>query len=219
MMQAKAQRKPLPVKRIREPLEGSEQRLSVEPGYFLFVIILAIFVAEMIIMTLLPHLLPEYLMRGSILDAFLLVILIIPALYFFSFRPMRKHIMNLDRIRQEMQRSEERYRSLVESTEDSIYLVDKEYKYLFMNSMHQARTGLSPDQFIGRPYSDFHSPEGSRDFEKMIDQVFRTGRSVQQEHKSQRDNRYFVRTFSPVKDPFGLVEAVSVVSKDVTMLI
>lgn len=218
-MQVKAQRKPVPLRRWKGTIEGAEQRLSVEPGYFLFVIILAIFVAEMIIMTVLPHILPEYLTRGSILDAFLLVILIIPALYFFSFRPMQKHISDLDRIQEEVQRSEERYRSLVESTEDSIYLVDREYRYLFMNSMHQARTGLSQDQFMGHPYSDFHSPEGSREFEKMIDQVFRTGRSVQQEHKSQRDNRYFVRTFSPVKDPFGMVEAVSVVSKDVTMLI
>lgn len=219
MMKASMQRGPMPLKKTLTDPDATELKLSLEPGYFLFVIILAIFVSEMIIMTILPHILPQYPMRGSILDAFLLIILIIPALYFFSFRPLQKHISDMNRMQQEMQRSEERYRSLVESTEDSIYLVDREYKYLFMNSMHRARTGLSPSQFIGRPYSDFHSPEGSREFEKMIDQVFRTGSSVQQEHKSQRDDRYFVRTFSPVKDPFGLVEAVSVVSKDVTMLI
>ena len=33
--------------------------------------------------------------------------------------------------------SEARYRSLVESTEDSIYLFDSEYNYIFMNKQHK----------------------------------------------------------------------------------
>jgi PAS domain-containing protein len=35
-----------------------------------------------------------------------------------------------------LQESEEKYRSLVESTDDSIYLVDKDCRYLFMNRNH-----------------------------------------------------------------------------------
>jgi hypothetical protein len=66
---------------------------------------------------------------------------------------------------------------------------------------------------------DLHMKEqGTKEFQKTIDTVFATGRSVQQEHKSHRDNKYFLRTFSPVKDRLGMVEAVTVVSKDVTSL-
>lgn len=219
MTRERAYRRTVPMRKAYGRRDEEHKRLSVEPGYFLFIIVLTIFVAEMIIMTILPHLLPGYLTRGSILDAFLLIILIIPALYLFSFRPLQKHISELDRMQQEIQRSEERYRSLVESTEDSIYLVDREYKYQFMNKVHQARMGFKNNDFVGHAYGEFHSDEGAWEFRKKVDEVFKTGRSVQQEHKSHRDDRYFVRTFSPVKDPFGLVEAVSVVSKDVTMLI
>jgi PAS domain S-box-containing protein len=146
------------------------------------------------------------------------VVIVFPILYLFSFRPLRSHIKELNRLQEELQRGEERYRSLVESTEDSIYLIDKDYRYLFMNTKHQLRMGLQESQFMGRPYGEFHSPEGTREFEEMVDTVFETGRSIQQEHKSHRDNRHFLRTFSPVKNSFGMVEAVTVVSKDVTYL-
>ena len=42
-----------------------------------------------------------------------------------------------------LKESEERYRSLVESTEDSIYLLDRNCTYLFMNKEHLSRIGLT----------------------------------------------------------------------------
>jgi PAS domain S-box-containing protein len=46
--------------------------------------------------------------------------------------------------------SEEEYRSLVESTEDSVYLVDSHCVYLFMNEKHLSRFGLPENRVIGR---------------------------------------------------------------------
>lgn len=112
--------------------------------------------------------------------------------------------------------TEAKYRSLVESTEDSIYLVDREYRYLFMNKKHVMRMGLLPDQFHGHFYHEFHSPEESSKFKANIDKVFETGESGQSEHRSQRDNRYFLQTLSPVKDQNGSIVAVTVISKDIT---
>lgn len=193
-------------------------RISLEPVFFLFILLLAVFWGEAFIMIVLPKLIPSEIINDSILDPLILVVIVFPILYLFVFRPLRSHIKELNRLQEELQRGEERYRSLVESTEDSIYLIDKDYRYLFMNAKHQSRMGLQESQFMGRPYGDFHSPEGTREFEEMVDAVFETGRSIQQEHKSHRDNRYFLRTFSPIKNPFGMVEAVTVVSKDVTYL-
>lgn len=112
--------------------------------------------------------------------------------------------------------SEEKYRSLVESTGDSIYLVDREYRYLFVNAVHLSRLGSSIDAFRGRLYSDVHSREETKEFVEIVDTVFRTGESVQHEHLSSRDNRYFLRTLSPVKDVSGRTTAVTVVSKDIS---
>lgn len=196
-------------------------RLSSEPAIFLFILMFSIFLGEAIVMIILPSLIPPEtynVYSGSAIDAVLLVAIVFPILYLFSFRPLRSNNMKLKKMQMVVQRYEELYRSLVESTEDSIYLVDKDCKYLFMNSRHQARMSLSEGQFMGRPYGDFHSPEDTKEFEKQIDIVIKTGKSIQQEHKSHRDDRYFLRTFSPVKDPFGLVEAVTVVSKDISIV-
>ncbi|MBI5640629.1 MAG: GGDEF domain-containing protein [Nitrospirae bacterium] len=118
---------------------------------------------------------------------------------------------------QELTQSQERYRSLVDSTEDSIYLVDREYRYLSMNYRHQARLGLSGEAFfLGHAYSDFHSRDEIQAFVNNVEKVFHTGESFQNEHKSKRDDRYFLQTLSPVRDSDGKITAVTVVSKDIT---
>jgi diguanylate cyclase (GGDEF)-like protein/PAS domain S-box-containing protein len=115
-----------------------------------------------------------------------------------------------------LRESEEKYRSLVESTEDSIYLVDKNYKYLFMNKKHILKLGFSANEYLGREYSEFHSPDETKWFIEKVNNVFKTGESIHHEHKSLRDGKYFLRTLSPVKKSDGTIIAVTIVSKDIT---
>jgi diguanylate cyclase (GGDEF)-like protein/PAS domain S-box-containing protein len=114
--------------------------------------------------------------------------------------------------------SEEKYRSLIESTDDSIYLVDRNYTYIYMNKNHIATMGFSEGEWQGRSYGEFHVRDETEWFMKNVDLVFSTGRSVQHEHKSTRDDRYYLQTLSPVKDPEGKIVAVTVVSKDISKL-
>jgi diguanylate cyclase (GGDEF)-like protein/PAS domain S-box-containing protein len=116
----------------------------------------------------------------------------------------------------ELRESEEKYRSLVEFTEDSVYLVDRNKRYLFINEKYLSRLGLPRDNVIGRAYGDFHSNEENKEFSEHIEQVFATGRFIQYEHRSRRDGKYFLRTLSPVKKPDDSIEAVTVISKDIT---
>jgi len=118
----------------------------------------------------------------------------------------------------ELRKSEEEYRSLVESIEDSIYLVDRDCKYLFINKKQLSRLGLPIDKTISRAYSELHSPEETKELAKLVNQVFETDKSIQHEHRSLRDNSYYLRTLSPVKEPDGRVAAVTVISKDITAL-
>ncbi|KPJ69377.1 MAG: hypothetical protein AMJ45_00495 [Syntrophobacter sp. DG_60] len=118
-----------------------------------------------------------------------------------------------------LRESEGKYRSLVESTKDSIYLVDRNCKYLFMNNEHLSRLGLDlqMSQVIGRTYGEFHSPEETEEFAKKIKEVLKAGKSLWYEYRSERDNRYFIRTLSPVKDSkTRMLTAVTVISKDIT---
>lgn len=120
------------------------------------------------------------------------------------------------RFEAELQTSQEKYRSLVDSTEDSIYLVDEACNYLFINKKHLKRLGLAEDSFAGMNYDSFHTPEESEVFRKRIAHVFGTGESSQYEHQSLRDGRYFIQTFSPVKNAYGAITAVTVVSKNIS---
>lgn len=110
------------------------------------------------------------------------------------------------------------YRSLVETTDDSIYLVDDHYRYLFMNTKHRVRMGLSDTEYIGRGYGDFHSPEETELFVQRVNEVFEKGLPIQAEYKSGRDGGSFLQTLSPVRGPEESLIAVSVISKNITDL-
>jgi two-component system, cell cycle sensor histidine kinase and response regulator CckA len=119
----------------------------------------------------------------------------------------------------EYKRAEKAYRLMVESTADSLYMVDKDCRYLFINHRHlTSRINLSEDEVIGRRYGDFHTPEEAKVFVEKVDEVFTSGASVQHAHQSSRDGRHFLRTFSPVKSPEApdCITAVLIVSKDIT---
>jgi PAS domain S-box-containing protein len=114
-----------------------------------------------------------------------------------------------------LQESEEKYRSLASSI-DLMYLVDKDCRYLFMNEGLLSRLGISLGDAEGKAYDDFHSQEDAREFTEIVSRIFKMGQAVQHEHKSERDDKYFLRSLSPVKDSEGRTIAVTVVSKDIT---
>jgi len=110
------------------------------------------------------------------------------------------------------------YRLLVESTDDSIYLVDGKCRYIFMNKKHLSRLALPFEQVIGQPYGKFHSAVETRSFVEKVNEVCRTGKSIQHMHRSPRDGRYFLRTLSPCSGPRRKPQAVAVISKDISEL-
>jgi len=117
-----------------------------------------------------------------------------------------------------IRRMDDIYRNLVEATSDSIYLVDKKCRYLYVNPKHCSRIGLPPDELAGRNYGDFHSAEETIAFAQDVAEVFTSGQSFQREYCSRRDRGEFLRTFSPVKAPGaqGKITAVSIISKNIT---
>ena len=131
---------------------------------------------------------------------------------------LEQKIKSLEQKLQKLESTESQYRYLVDSTSDSLYLVDEKCRYLFMNHNHQQRLNLPNEQIIGRSFSDFHSPQQSKEFIRNVKEVFATGESIQDEHVSAHTNSYFLRTLSPVRDTREKkkIIAVAVVSKDIT---
>ena len=125
-------------------------------------------------------------------------------------------ITDLKNAEYELKQSEEKFRSIINSTDDSIYMVDRDYRYLFVNNNHISRLGLPEDQYMNKAFSEYHSPEETRLFIEKVDKVFNTRNSFQYEFKSIRDDKYFLQTFSPVKNSNNEITAVNIISKEIT---
>jgi diguanylate cyclase (GGDEF)-like protein/PAS domain S-box-containing protein len=133
-------------------------------------------------------------------------------------KELEQEIIEHKSLEAELRNSEEKYRSLVESAEDSIFVLDRDYNYLFINKNHLLRLGISGNQYIGRSYSDYHSYEDTQEFTSIVDKVFETGQSIRHEHRSEQDNEYYLLTLSPVKESDSGINAVTVVSKKISEL-
>ena len=114
-----------------------------------------------------------------------------------------RYMTKRKRAEEALKESEEKYRSLVESTEDSICLIDRNYRYLFMNRKYLSMLNLSGNNYQGCAFSEFHSPAETKDFIEKATGVFETGESVQMEYRIPGDSKYFLRTLSPITGPDG----------------
>jgi len=138
---------------------------------------------------------------------------------FFAFGFIMSHVISLkNKSEKAIQKSEERFSALINSTDDSICLIDRKYRYLFLNDTHLKRLGIKRDESIKQPFSRFHSKEATSTFIDRVDAVLNTGKSAQYEYNSRKDGKYFLQTFSPVMEPDNNIFAVSVISKDISTL-
>jgi PAS domain S-box-containing protein len=113
--------------------------------------------------------------------------------------------------------SEEKYRSLVESINDSMYVVDTDCQYLSANSNVLSEYGIAENQIVGKKFSDFHSPEQTREFSDRVKKVIETGSTEQFEGYKEKLGKWVIRRLSPIKEPdTAKIRAISVVSMDIT---
>ena len=121
---------------------------------------------------------------------------------------------------QELLKTLDIYRNMVEETSDSIYMVDSDCRYIYTNPRYCSRLGLPLKDIIGKTYGNFHSPEDTKSFAADVAEVFQKGLSFQREYKSQRDGNEFLRTIYPNRHSAdkGAITAVSVIAKDITEL-
>ncbi len=132
--------------------------------------------------------------------------------------------MEQEQVRREKKRyleglrdSEEKYRSLIESTDDCVYLIDKDMCFIHANRKYLERHGLTIDRLVGLEYGKCHPNERTGRFAAKLEQVIRTRASITYEHTSGKDGRIFLRTMSPVlESEGGPIDKITVISKDIT---
>jgi PAS domain S-box-containing protein len=118
----------------------------------------------------------------------------------------------------DLQRSEEKYRSVVESAEDFIFTLDQEGRFQSMNSFTASFFGGRPDDFIHRSIDQVLNKESSQKHLKMQGLVFRHQKSVRDEFTLQAGEHelWVSANFMPIRNESGRVESVLCIARDIT---
>ena len=117
-----------------------------------------------------------------------------------------------------LQESEERYRTLAESTTDVIYILDETGRLLYANRTAAAYFGVSPEALVGKTQEDLFPPEQVPGHLEHIRKVFETG-EVQEAETLYRfgpqEVWLSVRTI-PLRDNQGRITSLMGVCRDIT---
>ncbi|MBW1766217.1 MAG: PAS domain S-box protein [Deltaproteobacteria bacterium] len=131
---------------------------------------------------------------------------------------VKEKTKDLEDYAERLRRSEERYRSLIESADDLIYTLDKNYQILSVNQYFKGFTGQQEEQILGKNIMDiieYKAPEIAR---SILKKVFKKPRTlVQEEQVRIGDREYWLDTkYKPVIMSEGQIGSVLVISRDIT---
>ena len=117
---------------------------------------------------------------------------------------------------EKLRKSEEMYRALVESSQDMIFSLDKDYRYQYFHGYD--KFDFSPDQVIGRTPHDFMDNKTANLWIEKAKEAFKKNKTMRFEGEVQRDGEHFwlSTTFSPIRNAEGRVVAALGISRDYT---
>jgi len=124
----------------------------------------------------------------------------------------------VERKTNDIAKSEQRYRSLIENAEDIIFTVDKEGNYLSINKYGAKFFNMKPEDIIGRNIKDIILPPGSESFLEDVREVFSTKKGKQITHPIKMGEReYWLNTnLRRLMDKEGNIYAILGISRDIT---
>jgi len=180
-----------------------------------FIIVIAIFLGEALIMLLLGSFPPLDPVAAMLVDATLLVTISLPVLYLFFYKPFTTTISKKEAAELELDLST----AIIDQTADAIIITDTDGRIEFVNPAFESSTGYSSEEVIGQNprllKSDRHPPSF---FERMWDTLLRgevwRGRLVNRG----KDGSFIEvdSTIAPIHDKQGNIRKYFSVHHDVT---
>ena len=133
-------------------------------------------------------------------------------------REVKEKTQDLEQYAKRLRRSQERYRSLVESADDMIYTIDKECNILSINRYWTALTGQQTEEVIGKNVMDVIEYKAPENICSIVAEAFETSETYAHEERVKMgDREYWLDTkYKPVLTTGGSTSAVLVISRDVT---
>jgi len=155
-----------------------------------------------------------------LLQGFVLTVILLGAatVLFFAFRWTRILEENVAQRTSDLKKSEEKYRSLVESAEDFIFTVGDDGCFQSMNSFTANYFGGWPDKFLGKPLSSLFPEDVAQKQDKLVRQVFALGKSAREEYRIEMMETaiWISANFMPIKNEIGETATVLCIARDIT---
>lgn len=139
--------------------------------------------------------------------------------------PAVAHALEQKRLRDEtrqaeaaLRESEERYRTLAEAAQDMIYIVGRDERLHYVNSIAAEQVGVEPDQLVGQPYQSLLAAEDRENQRRILQGVLETGRpAITEDQVSLGERKAWLSTWlAPLRNAGGEVTAVMGYSRDIT---
>lgn len=164
----------------------------------------------------------QSLLQGVIIVAVVIVLavfIIMERVWLRSLEHMvEEKTRDLEEYAQRLRRSEEGYRSLIESADDMIYTLDEHCQILSVNDYYSRLIGKKAQEIVGRGVTDVIQYRHPEEIPEIVDTVMRTAKTIEHEEQAKIGGRtYWLDTkYKPVLKSDNLPSAVLVISRDVT---
>jgi len=121
------------------------------------------------------------------------------------------------RAEQALRESEGKYRTLVESADETIAVVNEEGVFLFMNTTAAVRLGGKPEEYVGKTMWELFPREIADRQAGSIRTVIRTGQgmNVIVPTTVQGTTRWYNTTIAPLSDANGEIRSALIVGRDI----
>lgn len=158
-------------------------RPDTKPIILFLIVAVSIFATETLVMFVLHNIVPLSSHTAMIVDASVLVVLVFPSLYFFSFRPLTSNLTLRNKLNEELQQSHEKLKESLEETmnamtqlkesnekfiaisvsaQDAIIMMDDEGNISFWNEAAERTFGYSRKEAVGNRVSELIIPHRYR---------------------------------------------------------
>jgi PAS domain S-box-containing protein len=117
-----------------------------------------------------------------------------------------------------LRQSQERYRTLAESSPDAIFILDRKSAIQYVNSVAIQWLGRADTELLGRSPAEFFPPEIARQHQEVVQRVFETGESTRMElGQPFRGTVKCIETrLVPLRNPRGEILSVMGIARDLT---
>lgn len=121
-------------------------------------------------------------------------------------------------VEEALRESEERYRTLAESAEDFIFVINPDDSLQYVNTAAAQILGRSAQEFIGRKRAEFFPPSIADQQKRNIQKAFETGEPnyIESSIPTPHGEVWLNTLLAPVRDKEGEVSAVLGIARDIT---